>query len=329
MHEFDLLCSKRKQINENMDQNPLTTDLKEGNLSSRKIGSMGMGRICDLLDKEGLELSKLDLSYNHLDARAALDLKYLLETYPHLTELNLQSNYLNNQALEYIAEGLCENKGLKHLNLKENPFSLSLEEFKALIKPKNGELTLEFPDNSHQNGPSIVPSPDEEEVEESEDAGDIEEREKVYEKNLIETIKAKLLQNEQEDLDLTLVSFDKDSLGPVIDVLTSGLSSHPHIKKLKLSELHLEDENGLDLGYLLAENQTLTSLDLSKNSIGDQGLLYIAEGIRDNPRSSLETLIVCKNKITFKGVTKFNQVVGKESSLKTIVLDKNLISERD
>ncbi|KAL0478761.1 hypothetical protein AKO1_008331, partial [Acrasis kona] len=69
--------------------------------------------------------------------------------------------------------------------------------------------------------------------------------------------------------------------------LSVGVSWNPTLSTLSMKYCKIGEEGGVAVGTLIvAKSPSLTDLDLQGNSIGNRGLLAIAEGLRNSPKLS-------------------------------------------
>ena len=97
-------------------------------------------------------ITHVDLSYNYIDAKGALDIMLMLKETTSLRSLNLSNNHINNQGITYIMNGVMHNENIEMLNVEHNPFTVSLAEFNITGRERlNIRCTY-----SNINGPMLV-----------------------------------------------------------------------------------------------------------------------------------------------------------------------------
>jgi len=97
-------------------------------------------------------------------------------------------------------------------------------------------------------------------------------------------------------------------------------------KSLDLSNNSIGNEGAIDLAEMLKVNKSLTRLDLSNNSIGDDGAIALAKMLKVN--TSLEWLILSNNSIGDKGAKALAKTLKEVNrSLKCLILSNNSIGD--
>lgn len=304
-----LFCSSHTLVASSFDE-----FMETGSLKGQGIDGLRFDSYLDWIEKKHPNLKKeIDLSDNLLDAAGALGIKYLLEMNLPIETLNLENNKLNNQALHYIAKGLQKNKFLRELNLKKNPFSMSMEDFKRLIGGGAQKIKVEFTKPPQVNGSALF-MPPEEKKEAPSQKKTIPLEELILSGNLkgqkvdalrfdecleiIETKEIKLLK-----LDLSDNALDASAaLG-----LRYLLQKDASLTDLNLEGNHLTDQALRCIVQGVQGNKTLTSLNLSRNPFGDQGVKALAKSLEVNPGSSLKRITLLENNITEEGAKAFKE----------------------
>ncbi|XP_044170560.1 NLR family CARD domain-containing protein 3-like [Acropora millepora] len=110
---------------------------------------------------------------------------------------------------------------------------------------------------------------------------------------------------------------------PLLSTLCLALTVNTSLTSLDLSHTSIGDEGAKSISEALRVNTSLTSLDLSHNSIHDEGAKSISEALRVN--TSLTSLFLDWNSIRDEGAKSLSEALRVNTSLTYLVLDWNSI----
>lgn len=109
-----------------------------------------------------------------------------------------------------------------------------------------------------------------------------------------------------------------------IDTLFTTLCDSK-LKSLNVSYCHIQADFIFPLNNYLAKTTTLTSLNLSNNLLGENGIDYISEGLIEN--KSIMTLDLSYNGIESKGGEFLKEILEKNTRLITLNLNGNYLKD--
>ena len=110
-----------------------------------------------------------------------------------------------------------------------------------------------------------------------------------------------------------------------VSTLCLALRVNTSLTSLDLSENSIGDEGASSLSEALRVNTSLTSLDLSENSIGDEGASSLSEALRVN--TSLTSLDLSENSIGDEGASSLSEALRVNTSLTSLDLSDNSIGD--
>ncbi|XP_068738348.1 protein NLRC3-like isoform X2 [Montipora capricornis] len=128
-----------------------------------------------------------------------------------------------------------------------------------------------------------------------------------------------------KSLDLTEIRIYFESRTS-IPALSQALAVNTSLTSLDLSQNSIGAEGGTSLSQALAVNTSLTTLDLSDSSIGADGVTSISQALAVN--TSLTTLDMSHNSIGAEGATSLSQALAVNTSLTTLNLSANFIGAK-
>jgi len=117
------------------------------------------------------------------------------------------------------------------------------------------------------------------------------------------------------DRNVKLGVFSSGEGNEVGDALAGLINNTPHLKELTISgsDSHYLKNALLPLLLALGKNTSLQHLDISKNRLGDQGVLALATAIQEN--GTLKSFNVEGNKVSFKSLAALHEATTKNKSL--------------
>jgi Ran GTPase-activating protein (RanGAP) involved in mRNA processing and transport len=204
----------------------------------------------------------------------------IIRNNPKITNINLSGNKINEKGAKIIANALVNNKNIIFIDLSDTIISnVGLDEFSnALIN----NTTVESINLHNLHGRSGAwPFPN--------------------------------------DL----------SLGNGMKKIAEMLKINKTLKIINLSNNEITNDNVIILADALKENETLTHLNIGINKIGAKGVIEIADAIRKNKKTAIKYLDMTKMGIRsfgIPGTRAITEMIKNNSSLKTLILRMNSIS---
>ena len=290
--------------------------------------------------KDNKTLKKLNISYNGICANGIQWLGPILQDVK-ITSLHLSGNYLLDEGAEILGKYLGNNKSLSYLFLENNQItaksmaSLSKGIFNCsslvgiyLNNNKildSGAITLYstlresklFSIDVGYNGIGHLSIPSLKEFAlNSTNLGKLDLsgnklgiKSAVY---LAEVISiSECLRN---------LSLKGALLGASLDKLVESIQNAICLKILDLSENNLI-EGIKSICSIFLKNRSLSKVDLSENHLDDNSLIAIAESLKNN--TNLHNINMQMNKITNKGISKYDEILKKNRFKKIIDLQNN------
>ncbi|KAI9913595.1 hypothetical protein PsorP6_006664 [Peronosclerospora sorghi] len=127
------------------------------------------------------------------------------------------------------------------------------------------------------------------------------------------------------------LSLGSDKLGDEgVTLLCAGLARNPHsgLQRWDLESKSLGLAGASAIGHVLQTNKTLTSLTLSRNRIGDEGIDQLVKGVRANAHVPLAELHVTDVAISGAGLAHLTPwLASRECSLTTLQLSFNQLED--
>ena len=200
----------------------------------------------------------------------------MLQRNKTLKELDLMNNDISDTGVYFIAEGLKKNSALKCLKI--NTITAQGGKILATAISTNTslvELELIGLEITDDSGPSFVG---------------------MFQRN-----------KSLERVSLSSVS----KIG--MQFIAEGLQQNSMLKTLAITGSSMTSNEAKALSVMLTVNETLTSMDLSENQIGDDGAVHLAEALRKN--KSLQELVVLSCNITDTGLASLVDALRVNNSL--------------
>ena len=271
------------------DRLRVNTVLTSLGLGLNEIGDEGATQLGKCL-RVNNTLTSLDLGFNHIGNTGATQLVKYLHGNTALTSLGLCGNRIGIAGVMQLAECLRENSALTSLDLSNNDIHYGDCDrvFKAML------TLLEFPACIYDHGTNRKLA--------------VAECRRLDSSTLITII----FGHRDEPSD-TMIWISKGSL----------LFEHTTVTSLDLNPTHYEyyENTGSgceldEIAYILRTNTTLTSLDLSENSISDEGAAIMANCMRVN--ATLTCLNLASNLIGDEGATALAECLRVNTSLTSV-----------
>eukprot|EP00736_Rhodelphis_marinus_P014100 Rmarinus@m.9463 len=329
---------------------PLIPLLKEGVLKIRN-GRLGVnsGVTITKVLKYREDIKKLDLYGNHLRDLGALSVVELLRVSPHITTVNIGANELTatcvpelanfleqSKSLTYlelgthhsdihcnkidadggkaIADAMGHNTTLTYLGLTRNPMgagsTLAIEAFSRMVRRNNTlrVLRLGATGITTEGAMDLLQA-----VGKNRALRQLDLRDNNLGPDSGASI-GKCLRRSQslESIDLSYCRLYDRGLYPVC----AALAQHArHMKTLLIRGNHISDRGAGVLADALAENATLTSVNVADNNISAEGLHEIVYSLLSNERSSVSHLTLSKNPLKEDGAEHIAALITESPTL--------------
>jgi Ran GTPase-activating protein (RanGAP) involved in mRNA processing and transport len=210
----------------------------------------------------------------------------MLQRNKTLRKLNLIGDKISDSGIIYIAKGLEKNTALRCLKMT----GISAVGGKVLASAIATNASLPLVELALYDGHDLI-------TEDSRQA-------------FIDMLR----QNTSiETLYLSFVGMPGSVSDPV-PFLAEALQNNSTLKQLYLYDYISTPDMVKDVSRMLAVNRSLTSLDISGNSIGDDGVTHLAEALKQN--KTLEKINISYCDITDVGVTHLAEALKQNKSLK-------------
>lgn len=261
------------------------------NLQSCIISQEGLLKLCPVLHK----CTELWLeSVNLVDQGAVLLSSALKTSECRIQKLVLANNNLTDACAEDLADALQINQHLKHVLLSRNRFtSTSIVSFNRVVL--NCRSLKEYRIGSNPLG----------------DLG-------------VTMMKNALMHRDCRLQKLSL--FDANLTDAGAEELCSAFSTSEYVTHLDVSRNAFTADSTSSFVGLIAASQSLESLDLSKNRLGDSGAHQLAEELR-SPTCKLRKLGLRDNNLTDSGAQEFCSTLRANLSLRRLDLCGNAFSD--
>ena len=297
-----------KQIAETIKIN---TTLRNLDISNIKISNNGVKFISDCL-KHNCTLRELDLSENEITNEGVIELSEAISMNMTLLKLNISKNWITIDGilnfLETINNGKCV---IQSLNITHNNVTKS-----GLIKIEQSIKKLSFP------------------LEFIASWNEIKDENAAVLKS---TIKCLSYNSHNDSIECSDIKEDEWSLHNISNVeyraafLCDCLKEDSTLQSLKISENKIfadESEhiaNVVMMTKAIQINTTIQKLDMSNNSISDDGVVAICDSLKINV--SLQELNLALNNITNEGTKKIAEAIQVTKTLRKLNLNDNQISD--
>ena len=259
-------------------------------LRENSIGDAGASSLSEALTVES-PLTHLDLGHNSISDPGAFSLSQALEVNFSLIYLNLRNNSIGDDGANSFANALAINTSLTSLDLSQNLIGCTgTSKLPRFLSANSSLTTLNLSSNC------------------IEEAG--------------ADCLANALRNNSslKTLDLSMNRIGVEGASPLFQALEQNSS----LLNLNLSENRIYGDGAWCLSEAL-QYSSLKKLDLSLNSIGDNGCFYLSRGLERN--SSLISLNLRNNNIGDLGALRLSMGLKVNSSLTDLNLRSNRICD--
>ncbi|XP_053139963.1 ribonuclease inhibitor-like isoform X2 [Hemicordylus capensis] len=321
MDDCGLLHSNCADIASVLSTNKALTELT---LNNNELGDSGVGVLCKGLMDPSSTLQKLWLKNCNLTKACCENLRSVLRAKPSLIELHLGDNNLGPSGLKVLCEGLLDpNCQLQTLHLEY--CELSEEVAEALSSALRTKSCLKELNLSHNSlGDAAV-------------------------KHLCQALQdanCKLQSLQLDNCDFTVAScgdlsavlsanssltelcLGENKIGDAgVALLCQGLlNPNCKIQKLTLWECDITAAGCKDLSNVISTKETLRELNLIGNNIGDQGMDFLCQGLKD-PNAKLQSLWLRECGLTTACCKSISSVLCTNSILKELHIASNPLKD--
>ncbi|XP_029935057.1 NACHT, LRR and PYD domains-containing protein 12-like, partial [Myripristis murdjan] len=268
-----------------LKSNPHLTEL---DLSENQLQDSGVMLLSAGLESPNCRLKTLRLSYCRLTESSCAALASALKSNPHLTELDLSENQLQDSGVELLSAGLeSPNCRLKTLRLSDCRLSESSCASLASALKSNPHLTeLDLSGNYElqDSGVELLSAG-------LESPNCRLETLRLCNCSLTESSCASLASALKSNPHLTELDLSQNELQDSGVELLSALVESPNcsLKTLRLRHCSLTKGSCASLASALKSKPHLTELDLSENQLQDSGVKLLSAGL-ESPNCRLKTL---------------------------------------
>jgi Ran GTPase-activating protein (RanGAP) involved in mRNA processing and transport len=299
--------------------------IKNLDISSNQLNEILFSKLYKCL-KNNSNIIHLNLSNNSIGENSAIFLNEIINTNIFMESLIIKNIYLKDKGLKIIEHTLKENKTLKILDISSNYFTFESAEILGNIIKKNNMI-----DNLNISGNKIF----------QKNKNTSENFFNSFEKNntinsisfnnclinkssLISLIKSLRKNNGLISLDIGNNKFDENEICEIWDELILG---DFNFKKLFINQIgKITAKIGIKIFEFLRKNNQLDYINISKNLIVEEALVYIFDGLKEN--KNLKEIDIRDNLTGLKVIYLFGHyLLGTSVNLKKIWMKGNFNNE--
>ncbi|MES2676856.1 MAG: hypothetical protein V4612_00880 [Pseudomonadota bacterium] len=277
-------------------------------LAFSEIGDKGAMAFAKALETNET-LTSLILGFSKIGDEGARAVAKALETNKTLTSLSLEHNQIGDEGAQALAEALKTNTTITNLYLDKNHITDEgfIKILVAVVENLESHIKISFSDPLHQE---------------------------VFDKLM--RIKAEnLIALEHQDphklsSDQVVLIFNQIKAERLEVEISSRIKVITHDGVCRLRAYHLLDPYGYkkvlkNIAKILQPNTTLTSLDLTRNEIGNEEVIAFVETLKTN--TVLTQLWLSENKIGDEGVIALADALETNTTLTSLGLSDNEIGD--
>ncbi|KAL4427261.1 hypothetical protein ABPG74_011497 [Tetrahymena malaccensis] len=342
---LEILCEKFQESAQSTNKNELVTDIDTIDLSDIKLSEKNMkhlGEIISLIkttSSQGLsifiqnsqetqskgmkyfcqgalknEINKLDMSKNRFGSEQIEEICLMIEGVgagQKLNQLFLKNCRINNDLLARLSQAIKKNETLRVLDLSDNLFDH--EGFKLFMQSlyDNTNLTNLVLDGNSLTGQGFSY------IKKGRFLKKLHLEQCWLEEYEISQI-CELLK-EQQQLNYLDLSFNKFNIQSTQN-LVSSIKKSNCLKELIIKKIFDEEEsiqNATHMSEILINNTSLQTLDISGNSIGNDGLIQFAKALQQN---SVLRLLLINDDCNFglRGIANLAELIQYNNTLQVL-----------
>ncbi|XP_029935752.1 NACHT, LRR and PYD domains-containing protein 12-like, partial [Myripristis murdjan] len=304
-----------------LTSNPHLTelDLSENKLQDSEVKLLSAG-----LESPNCRLETLRLRFCRLSESSCASLAWALKSNPHLTELDLSHNNLQDSGVKLLSAGLESlNCRLETLRLSGCELSKTHCEVVASALKSNPHLTeLDLSENDLVDSEVKLLSAG------LESPNCRLETLRLSDCRLTESSCASLVSALKSNPHLTELDLSDNQLqDSAVKLLSAGLESpNCSLKTLRLSHCSLSESSCASLASALKSNPHLTELDLSENQLQDSGVKLLSAGL-ESPNCRLKTLRLTDCQVTDEGCASLASALKSNPHLTELDLSYNYLQD--
>lgn len=249
-------------------------------LQFNRITDKGLSIICKLFEKAE-NMKHLNLKGNHIGDTGCEELKKALIKKQKLTYLNLNTNIFGNAGLKAISLLLVQNESLKYLDVGYNRYDW------------DGIISVTFVIRARKENLEVLIMDD--------------PAYKIQDQSFFAHFGQMIEANKNKPTGLKKLSLRHNQIRwEALNIICYKLVDAHYLTVLDLSGNELDFQAAIHLrDYLSSKNFELTSLNLSHNKLYDSGCKILSDGLANN--SKLIHLDITGNSIHDEGFTYFAQ----------------------
>jgi Ran GTPase-activating protein (RanGAP) involved in mRNA processing and transport len=299
--------------------------IKNLDISSNKLNEILFSKIYNCL-KNNLNIIHLNLSNNSIGENSANLLNEIINTNIFMESLIIKNIYLKDKGLKIMENALIENKTLKNLDISSNYFSSESAEILGNIIYKNNMIdNLNISGNKIFNKNKNTSEKFFLSFEKNNTLNSISLNNCLINKSSVISLLRCLKKNfALITLDIGSNRFDENEICEIFDEL---INEGFNFKKLLINQIGKITSNiGKKIYEFLKKNTVLEYLNLSKNLIVEEALIFIFDGLKEN--NKLNEIDLRDNLSGLKVIFLFGEyLVGSSVNLKKIWMKGNFNNE--
>uniref|UniRef100_A0A7S1I5M7 Uncharacterized protein n=1 Tax=Eutreptiella gymnastica TaxID=73025 RepID=A0A7S1I5M7_9EUGL len=313
------------------------TPIERVDLYENVIRDHGLQALAQLV-RDSRSLTYLNVGGNDIGRAGCAYISALLPTNKKLKylilgsgESNLHLNKINHEAGKQLADALLKNKTVKWLDLNRNPLGVEGQDafytFAKLVAQSKTLTTLKL-GSAAMGTPAaiaIAGSLKESATLEYLDLHDNDLQPAAAEA-LAEAIIAKTATGTPSTLQALLLQGNPKLRPKGVIPLFRALREDQALTTLNLAKTSVGNEGALILAETLAVNKTLTHLDLTDNGISEEGAVGLCQALL--PNMGVRFLSLSANKIRDEGACALAQTLENNNTLTQLELATTRISDR-
>ena len=294
--------------------------LKQLIVSKNEITSEGPKYIAEAI-QVNTTLEQLDLSYNKISDNGTAAISDGLKSNSKLQRLNISHNSITNVGIKKIAEAIQVNSTLQDINISKN--HISIEGLLLFMEAVKNNCTLQVVNITHNNVTRSGFTRIKQCIENLQHPVQIIASWNEINKNreLVTKISTSCAPDNIEEDVWSFKEYDCDHL---VMCLSECLKEDDTLKKLNISGNSISDDGATAISDGLKINNSLQELNMEYNKISNKGAKRIAEAIKVN--TTLKILNINDNTISDDGVVSISDSLKSNNSLQELNMSSNQIT---
>ena len=264
-----------------------TLNLKElnlnGTLNKSKLLPFQISKII-----KNSSLQRLCLKDMHLETKGIIKIGKNLQGISSLKVLDLQNNFITEEAGEVLESIILSNTELEGLYLGNNHLKAGVIKIFTALKNVSSLKMLDLENN-------IMP------------------------KEVGTELAAAISGNNS----LQRLWLDNNNLGSSIESIAMACSKHSNLEQLCISNIGISNEVGKNIAYIISKNLSIIRLSISDNNVQSSGLKFICHELTHV--KTLKYLHACRTNVCTTVIRELKMVIDNNVSLEEISLSDNLL----